>query len=112
MAGGFVYNVIETPELSTSEIYGKTLADLAKEHKEIVAVTADLATSTKLQDFTNACPDRVFNVGIAEQNMIGVAAGMARGSFPLLRPSPCLLLFVRRISCTPISAIRMSTLKS
>ena len=32
MAGGFVYNVIETPELSTSEIYGKTLADLAKEH--------------------------------------------------------------------------------
>ena len=78
MAGGFVYNVIETPELSTSEIYGKTLADLAKEHKEIVAVTADLATSTKLQDFTNACPDRVFNVGIAEQNMIGVAAGMAR----------------------------------
>ena len=78
MAGGFVYNVIETPELSTSEIYGKTLADLAKEHKEIVAVTADLATSTKLQDFTNACPDRVFNVGIAEQNMLGVAAGMAR----------------------------------
>lgn len=35
------------------------MADLAKEHKEIVAVTADLATSTKLQDFTNACPDRV-----------------------------------------------------
>lgn len=67
MAGGFVYNVIETPELSTSEIYGKTLANLAKEHKEIVAVTADLATSTKLQDFTNACPDRVFNVGIAER---------------------------------------------
>ena len=33
MAGGFVYNVIETPELSTSEIYGKTLAELAKEHK-------------------------------------------------------------------------------
>lgn len=78
MAGGFVYNVIETPELSTSEIYGKTLADLAKEHKEIVAVTADLATSTKLQDFTNACPERVFNVGIAEQNMFGVAAGMAK----------------------------------
>ena len=85
MAGGFVYNVIETPELSTSEIYGKTLADLAKEHKEIVAVTADLATSTKLQDFTNACPDRVFNVGIAEQNMIGVAAGMARAGLDLLR---------------------------
>ena len=33
MAGGFVYNVIETPELSTSEIYGKTLAQLAGEHK-------------------------------------------------------------------------------
>ena len=56
MAGGFVYNVIETPELSTSEIYGKTLAQLAGEHKEIVAVTADLATSTKLTDFTNAYP--------------------------------------------------------
>ena len=72
MAGGFVYNVIETPELSTSEIYGKTLADLAKEHKEIVAVTADLATSTKLQDFTNACPDRVFNVGIAPRQFVEI----------------------------------------
>lgn len=34
MAGGFVYNVIETPELSTSEIYGKTLADLARSIKK------------------------------------------------------------------------------
>ena len=99
MAGGFVYNVIETPELSTSEIYGKTLADLAKEHKEIVAVTADLATSTKLQDFTNACPDRVFNVGIAEQNMLGVDAGNLSDAEVVTRNVEILEIREHQVAC-------------
>lgn len=68
MAGGFVYNVIETPELSTSEIYGKTLADLAKEHKEIVAVTADLATSTKLQTLQMRAPTE-FSMSVSQSRI-------------------------------------------
>ncbi len=85
MAGGLVYTAVDTPSLSTAEIYGKTLAQLAKDHKEVVALTADLATSTKLADFISVCPERLFNVGIAEQNMFGVAAGMAKaGLVPFL----------------------------
>ncbi len=85
MAGGFVYTADETTSLSTAEIYGKKLAELATEHKEIVAITADLATSTKLSDFQKACPERLINVGIAEQNMMGFAAGMARaGTVPFV----------------------------
>ena len=85
MAGGLVYTAVDPPSLSTAEIYGKTLAQLAKDHKEVVALTADLATSTKLADFISVCPERLFNVGIAEQNMFGVAAGMAKaGLVPFL----------------------------
>lgn len=78
MAGGFVYTSIDQTSLSTAEIYGKTLADIVQNHPEVVAVTADLAKSTKLGEVLKVCPERVFNVGIAEQNMFGVAAGMAR----------------------------------
>lgn len=68
MAGGFVYNVIETPELSTSEIYGKTLADLAKEHKEIVAVTADLATSTSFRTSQMRAPTE-FSMSVSQSRI-------------------------------------------
>ncbi|MBQ7541898.1 MAG: transketolase family protein [Clostridia bacterium] len=85
MAGGFVYTAVESTAMSTAEYYGNTLAELGRSHPEIVALTADLATSTKIGIFQKEFPDRFFNVGIAEQNMFGVAAGMAKaGCTPFL----------------------------
>ena len=57
--------------------FGYALTELAKENDEIIALTADLCTTSGLDRFSNAYPERVINVGIAEQNMIGIAAGMS-----------------------------------
>ena len=85
MAGGLSYTALDSTSLSTAEIYGKALVELGREHPEVVALTADLAKSTKIGEFQKEFPDRFFNVGIAEQNMFGVAAGMAKaGLVPFL----------------------------
>jgi len=85
MAGGLTFTAVETTALSTAEYYGKALCELGREHPEIVALTADLGKSTKIGMFGEEFPDRFFNVGIAEQNMFGVAAGMAKsGLVPFL----------------------------
>lgn len=62
---------------ATREAYGIALAEIAKNNDKIVALDADLSKSTKSADFQKEFPERFFNVGIAEQNMIGMAAGMA-----------------------------------
>ncbi|HAL30807.1 MAG TPA: transketolase [Coriobacteriia bacterium] len=62
---------------ATREAYGATLIELANEGLPVVAVDADLSGSTTTAKFASAYPDRHFNVGIAEQNMIGTAAGLA-----------------------------------
>ena len=64
-------------KLATRVAYGRTLAKLGETHPEIVALDADLACSTMSQTFGDAHPDRFFNMGIAEANMVGVAAGLA-----------------------------------
>lgn len=85
MAGGMTYTAVDSTSLSTAEVYGKALVELGKAHPEVVALTADLAKSTKIGEFQKAFPDRFFNVGIAEQNLVGVSAGMARaGLVPFL----------------------------
>lgn len=76
--GGMTYTMMDTTKLSTAEIYGKTLCELGAEHPEIVGLSADLAKSTKIGLFGEKFPERFFNVGIAEQNMFGMAAGMAK----------------------------------
>ncbi len=63
--------------MPSRDSYGMALIELAKEDERIVAVTADLANSTRLDVFAKEFPDRMFNVGIAEQNMMGIAAGLA-----------------------------------
>lgn len=62
---------------ATREAYGATLIELANEGVPVVAVDADLSGSTTTAKFGAAYPDRLINVGIAEQNMIGTAAGLA-----------------------------------
>ncbi len=75
---GLSYTMIETTKLSTAEIYGQVLCQLGEEHEDIVGLTADLGKSTKIGSFGERFPERFFNVGIAEQNMFGMAAGMAK----------------------------------
>ena len=64
-------------KIATRESFGKALVDLGKENKDVVVLTADLAGATKTNLFEKEFPDRFINVGIAEQNMIGIAAGLA-----------------------------------
>jgi transketolase len=59
------------------EVYGKKLVDLGKKYDNIVVMTADLMRSDKIEEFKEAYPDRAFSVGIAEQNMVSIAAGLA-----------------------------------
>ncbi|PIS28318.1 transketolase [Candidatus Saganbacteria bacterium CG08_land_8_20_14_0_20_45_16] len=63
--------------IATRDAYGKTLIELGKENPNIVVLDADLAVSTKTADFAKEFPDRFFDMGIAEQDMIGTAAGLA-----------------------------------
>jgi len=64
---------------ATREAYGEALKKLAETNKNVVVLDADLSGSTKTSEFKKVSPERFFNVGIAEQNLIGTAAGMAIG---------------------------------
>lgn len=63
--------------LATREAYGKALVQLGKENKNIVVLDADLSKSTKTADFAKEYKERFINVGIAEQNLMGLSAGLA-----------------------------------
>lgn len=62
---------------STREVYGKTLAELGEENEDIVVLDADLSKSTFTFLFARRFPGRFFDCGVAEQNMMGIAAGLA-----------------------------------
>ncbi len=62
---------------SPRKAYGETLVELGKEMDNLVVMDADLSTSTKTAMFGKAYPDRFINVGLQEQNMMGIAAGLA-----------------------------------
>jgi transketolase len=64
-------------KLATRESYGKALKTLAEKNKNVVVLDADLSKSTKTADFKSVAPERFFNMGIAEANMMVVAAGMS-----------------------------------
>lgn len=64
-------------KIATREAYGKALAKIGQENDNIVVLDADLSKSTKTADFKAVCPERFINMGIAEGNMMSVAAGMA-----------------------------------
>lgn len=64
-------------KVATREAYGEALAQLGRENTQIVVLDADLSKSTKTYDFGKEFPERFFNMGVAEQNMVGTAAGLA-----------------------------------
>ncbi len=64
-------------KIATREAYGKALAKLGMENKDIVVIDADLSKSTKTVEFLKVAPERFINMGIAEGNMMSVAAGLA-----------------------------------
>jgi len=72
--------------------FADTLVDLAAENAKVVAVVNDSVGSSNLKQFRNAYPDRLVNVGIAEQNMVGVASGLANaGMLPFVCGASCFL---------------------
>ncbi len=71
--------------IATRDAYGKALISLGKTNNNVVVLDADLSKSTKTAEFSTTFPDRFFNMGIAEQNMMGVAAGFAAtGKIPFV----------------------------
>lgn len=63
--------------IATRAAYGQTIIELAKTDKDLVVLDADLSSATMTKNFSKEYPERFFNLGIAECNMMGVAAGMA-----------------------------------
>ncbi|CCO07590.1 transketolase family protein [Desulforamulus hydrothermalis] len=66
-----------TKKIATRDAYGQELVRLGAENKDVVVLDADLSKSTKTHDFMKHYPDRFFNMGIAEANMMATAAGLA-----------------------------------
>jgi len=64
-------------EASTREIYGKTLVELGRQNNNIIVLDADVSPSTMTNSFAREFPQRFFDCGLQEQNMIGIAAGLA-----------------------------------
>ena len=61
---------------STRDAFGQTLAKMGHENKNLVALSADLGTATRLENFNKQHPERFFEIGIAECNMISIASGL------------------------------------
>ena len=67
----------ENIKIATRQSYGEALKELGRENKDIVVLDADLSTATKTNIFAKEFPDRFFEMGISEQDMMGTAAGFA-----------------------------------
>ena len=83
-------------ELSLREAYGKTLVELGRANPDIVVLDADLRPSTMTRYFMEEFPERSFDCGVAEQNMVGIAAGLAASgkipfasTFAVFAPGRC-----------------------
>jgi transketolase len=64
-------------KIATRDAYGQALVELGRKYDDVLVLDADLSKSTKTIDFAKVFPERFINAGIAEQNMIGMAAGLA-----------------------------------
>ncbi len=74
-------------KVATRDAYGKALVELGEKNPNVVVLDADLAAATKTGGFKKAFPDRFFDTGIAESNMMGVAAGLATTGYTVFASS-------------------------
>jgi transketolase len=79
------------------EIFSETLLSLARTDRNVLAVTSDSRGSGKLMPFAKAVPDQLVEVGIAEQNLVGVAAGLASAGKTVFAVSPASFLTARAL---------------
>src|SRR5918999_698394 len=88
---------------ATRDAFGEALREVAKRDDRIVVVDGDVSNSTRTEWFGQDHPERFFNVGIAESNMVGVAAGLAAsGKLPVVAS------FATFILCNAYDQLRMS----
>ena len=88
---------------ATRDAFGNALKELGSQYPEIVTVDGDVGNSTRTEVFANAFPERAFNMGIAESNMVSVAGGLAStGKIPVVASFSAFLL------CNAYDQIRMS----
>ena len=95
-----VLDVFEKNPKMMREVYCDTLIEMALSNEDIIALDADLVSSSGMKPFFQRFPDRAFNVGVAEANMIGIAAGLsAMGKIPFAHSFGC---FASRRVCDQI----------
>jgi transketolase len=81
MAKGLTWTIEDADHMTQAEIYGEVLTQIGAQNERIIALTADLAGSTKIGRFQKEFPERFVNLGVAEMNMMGMASGMASVGF-------------------------------
>ncbi len=90
---------------SLRDVYGDSLLKYGKENKNVFALDADVSGSTKSAVFGKECPDRFLNVGIAEANMVGMAAGLATtGKIPFVNTFAVFLTSIGLIGARSLSS--------
>jgi transketolase len=107
------YKGLDIEKAMTREAWSVTLAEMADEHPEIVVLSADLLKATIANRFSDRYPERAFNVGVAEQDLVGVAAGLAlTGKIPVIATFSVFLLMraceqVRTDICYPKLRVKL-----
>jgi len=105
------------PALANLEVFAATLLELAQEDSDLLVVTSDSRGSAKLAPFAKAAPGQIVEVGIAEQNLVGIAAGLAAAGKNVFAVSPACFLTARSLeqikndvcySDRPVSVIGIS----
>src|SRR5271154_5146220 len=87
---------------ATRDAFGRALEALGEDHPNVVVVDGDVSNSTRTEWFGKKHPDRFFNVGIAESNLVGVAAGLAASG-----KTSVIASFAAFITCNAYDQLRM-----